>query len=178
MSLHGRRSRNCWRQQGTAWNCATVVVISHRAPLPKLLKQLPVILDTLTQMELRKEDVAVQVAAAGVPAACLWRCNIGGLSGGSWTLTEALSLQGRASGEGEQTADHQGVQTGDQQGLHRDFEEGSAWAPQSKGWKTKDYTWTRTEWRLPWWGRPEVCDFWQEKEGSFLACRSAFPGHV
>lgn len=55
----------CRRQQGTTWDCATVVVISHRAPSPKLLDQLPGISDALTQIELRKEDVAVQVAAAG-----------------------------------------------------------------------------------------------------------------
>lgn len=41
-----------------------MVVISHRAPSPKLLDQLPGISDALTQIELWKEDVAVQVAAA------------------------------------------------------------------------------------------------------------------
>jgi len=47
------------------------VVISNRALSPKLLEQLPGTLDGLTQMELQKEEMAVQLAAAG-SACCLF----------------------------------------------------------------------------------------------------------
>lgn len=95
----------------------------------------------------------------GVTAACLCGWDTGGLSGESCALNEALSTQGKGLQEDVRRLQESGCTNRRPTGSCQRLCRGECLSSTKQGRTTEDYTWTRAEWRLPGWGRPEVCDF-------------------